>query len=196
VSRGYCPDVRKEHSEAEAGGPQSTLFEGRHHAEPAGRSADYRRAIARFATGVAIVTTRVDDVDVAMTVNSLASVSLVPVLVLFCADKAARFHDAVVGSRHWAVSVLGVDDEPASRWFATRGRRYEARLGGHPTRPGPITGLPLFPSAIATLECRTWKTVDAGDHTVIFGEVLGVDVPLERQPPLLYFESGYWALPT
>ena len=130
-----------------------------------------------------------------MTVNSLASVSLSPLLVLFCADKAARFHHEVLAAGQWAVSVLGVEEQAASRWFATRGRRDEARLGGHPTVSGPVTGLPLFPGAIASLECRTWKTVEAGDHTVIFGEVLGVDVPAERQPPLLYYESGYRSLP-
>lgn len=156
--------------------------------------AAYRRAIARFATGVAIVTTAVDGVEVAMTVNSLASVSLSPVLVLFSVDKAARFHGAVLATGLWAVSVLAAVDEPASRWFATRGRRDESRLGGYPTVPGPVTGLPLFRQAIAALECRTWKTVDAGDHTVILGEVLAVQAPTERQPPLLYFESGYRTL--
>ncbi|MEP6462787.1 MAG: flavin reductase family protein [Frankiaceae bacterium] len=159
------------------------------------RSAEYRRAIARFATGVAIVTTRGDGVDVAMTVNSLTSVSLSPTLVLFSADKAARFHDAVLAAGRWAVSILSSADEPASRWFATRGRRDEARLGGHPSQPGPVTGLPLFPGAIASLECRTWNTVDAGDHTVILGEVLAAAAPPDRPSPLLYFESRYRILP-
>lgn len=154
-------------------------------------SADYRRAIARFATGVAIVTTRVGGVEVAMTVNSLTSVSLSPVLVLFCVDQTARFSEAVLDAGQWAVSILAAADEPASRWFATRGRRDEARLGGYPTVPGPVTGIPVFREAIAALECRTWNTVAAGDHTVIFGEVLGVQAPPERRSPLLYFESGY-----
>lgn len=61
--------------------------------------------------------------------------------------------------------------------------------------PGPITRLPVFPQAIASLECRTYKTVKAGDHTIIIGDVLGVDAPVERQLPLLYFESGYRVLP-
>jgi flavin reductase (DIM6/NTAB) family NADH-FMN oxidoreductase RutF len=114
--------------------------------------------------------------------------------VLFCADKSARFHGAVLRTGLWAVSVLGVGDESASRWFATRGRPDEARLGGYPTSPGPRTGLPLLDSGIAFLECRTWATHDAGDHTVVIGEVLAVDSPVERQPPLLYFESRYGVL--
>nr|BFE83461.1 hypothetical protein GCM10020093_060620 [Planobispora longispora] len=38
----------------------------------------YRRAVGRFATGITIVTTRLDEIDYAMTVNSFASVSSTP----------------------------------------------------------------------------------------------------------------------
>ncbi|MFC7592752.1 flavin reductase [Nonomuraea antimicrobica] len=61
----------------------------------------YRKVVGRFATGVAIVTTRVGDVDHAMTINSFTSVSLEPLLVLFCAEKVSRFHDAVLEAGTW-----------------------------------------------------------------------------------------------
>src|SRR5262245_20823752 len=73
----------------------------------------YRKVAGRYATGIAIVTTRTDGVDHAMTVNSLASVSLDPILTLFCAEKIARFHDAVLEAGVWGVSVLGEEDEEA-----------------------------------------------------------------------------------
>src|SRR3954452_11520966 len=83
---------------------------------------EYRRVVGRFATGVTIVTTVADGMHHAMTVNSFTSVSLDPVLVLFCAEKISRFHDAVLQAGTWGVSVLGVEHEGLSRWFATRGR--------------------------------------------------------------------------
>lgn len=58
----------------------------------------YRSVVGRFATGIAVVTTKSDGLEHAMTVNSLTSVSLEPVLVLFCAEKIARFHDAVLSA--------------------------------------------------------------------------------------------------
>ena len=63
-----------------------------------------------------------------MTVTAFTSVSLEPLLVLFCAEKIARFHDAVLRTGTWAVSVLDEDAEKTARWLATRGRPLEGQL--------------------------------------------------------------------
>ena len=47
---------------------------------------DYRRVVGRFATGVTVITTVLDGDHHAMTCNSFTSVSVEPVLVLFCAE--------------------------------------------------------------------------------------------------------------
>lgn len=155
---------------------------------------EYRRVVGRFATGIAIVSTVADDVDHAMTVNAFTSVSLDPLLVLFCAEKIARFHDAVTRSGHWAVSVLSSADEDASRWFATRGRPLHGQLDGWPHHRGDRTGAAIFSTAIAALECRTREAYDGGDHTIVVGEVLGVGRPAPDARPLIYYEGHYDAL--
>lgn len=155
----------------------------------------YRRAIGRYATGIALVTTVLDDVQHAMTCNSLTSVSLEPVLVLFCAEKIARFHDAVLASGSWAVSVLSVGQEALSRRFALRGRPLHGQFDDVPHRLGPATGAALVSGAAAVLECRTVRTMDGGDHTVVLGEVLAVEAPAGPAEPLLYYEGGYRGLP-
>jgi flavin reductase (DIM6/NTAB) family NADH-FMN oxidoreductase RutF len=152
---------------------------------------EYRRVVGRFATGIAIVSTVADGIDHAMTVNAFTSVSLDPLLVLFCAEKIARFHDAVLTSGEWAVSVLGEEAEDASRFFATRGRPLEGQLDGWPFHRGGRTGAPIFKSAIAALECRTKAVHDGGDHAIVVGEVLSVERPMELGRPLIYYESHY-----
>jgi len=152
---------------------------------------EYRRVAGRFATGITVVTTVLDGAAHAMTVNAFTSVSLDPVLVLFCPEKAARFHDVVTGAGVWAVSVLGEDAEDASRWFATRGREIKEQLNGWPSRPGPCTGAPILDGAIAAIECRTHAVHDGGDHSIVVGEVLGVDRPNPGGNPLLYYDGGY-----
>src|SRR6187551_1696115 len=82
----------------------------------------FRRAVGHFATGVTVVTARVDGIDHAMTASAFTSVSLDPVLVLVCVDKEARFRDAVLESGQWGVSVLSVAGRQAADWFATKGR--------------------------------------------------------------------------
>lgn len=151
----------------------------------------YRRVVGRFATGVTVVTTVVDGEHHAMTCNSFTSVSLDPVLVLFCAEKVARFHDAVLATGTWAVSVLGEGQEQLSRRFAVRGRPLEDQLAGVPHTIGTETGAAVLDGALAALECRTVSTVDAGDHTVLVGAVCGLAVPDPLGAPLLYYEGRY-----
>ena len=154
---------------------------------------DYRRVVGRFATGVTVITTLVDGEQHAMTCNSFTSVSLEPVLVLFCAEKIARFHDAVLSTGTWAVSVLAQGQEDVSRRFAVRGRPLEDQFAGLPHSVGPLTGAAVVDGALASLECRTVSTADAGDHTVVIGEVLGLGVPDPDGEPLLYYEGRYRA---
>lgn len=151
----------------------------------------YRRVVGRFATGVTVITARFGDEQHAMTCNSFTSVSLEPVLVLFCAEKVARFHEVVLATGEWAVSVLAQGQEDLSRRFAVRGRSLEDQFTGVAGTPGPLTGAAVIGGAVAALECRTVSTVDAGDHTVVVGEVLGLDVPAPAGEPLLYYEGRY-----
>ena len=154
---------------------------------------DYRRVVGRFATGVTVITAMLDDEHHAMTCNSFTSVSLDPVLVLFCAEKVARFHDVVLSSGTFAVSVLAQGQEDVSRRFAVRGRPLEDQFVGLPHTHGPLTGAAVVDGALAALECRTLSTTDAGDHTVVIGEVLGLGVPDPEGDPLLYYEGRYRA---
>jgi len=155
---------------------------------------EYRRVVGRFATGVTVVTSLLDGEHHAMTCNSFTSVSLDPVLVLFCPEKIARFHDVVLSARHWAVSVLAQGQEGASRQFARRGRTIEDQFADVPHTYGPLTGSIVLDGALASLECRTVSTTDAGDHTVVIGEVLGLGVPDPHAAPLLYYEGRYEAV--
>lgn len=154
----------------------------------------YRRAAGRFATGVTIVTTHADGIDHAMTVNAFTSVSLDPVRVLFCAEKRARFHEVVLRSGLWAVSVLPHGASDASSWFATRGRPLAGQLQRWPHDTGPRTGAPVFLDALAAMECRTAAVYDGGDHSIVLGDVLEVSMPNPEGQPLLYYEGGYAAL--
>ncbi|WP_242614517.1 flavin reductase family protein [Actinomadura roseirufa] len=153
--------------------------------------ARFRRVAGRFATGVAIVTTVADGADHAMTVNAFTSVSLDPPLVMFCAEKIARFHDVVLGTGLWAVSLLTEDMADASQWFATRGRALDGQLRGWEHTRGPATGAAVFARAVGALECRTHAVHDGGDHSIVVGEVLALDVPDPGGLPLVFYDGRY-----
>ncbi len=150
----------------------------------------FRRAAGQFASGIVVVTTGSGH---AMTVSAFTSVSLDPPLVLFCAEKVARFHDAVLAERSWAVSILAEDDEKTARWLAIRGRPLESQLDGVANHPGSVTGAPLLDEALATLECRTESVHDGGDHSIVVGRVLAVEEPEDpaSRGPLLHYSGTY-----
>ena len=162
--------------------------------EPLGSDNDvarFRRAMARFATGVTVVTTVVDGIDHAMTASAFTSVSLEPLLVLVCVEREARFHDAVTESGVWGVSVLDESARPASQWLATRGRPLHGQLDRVPHTTGPVTGVALLEQSLSALECRTTDVHIAGDHSIVVGEVLSIELPDSPAGPLLYHRGAY-----
>ena len=153
-------------------------------------AAAFRRAAGRFPTGIAVVATTLHGTGHAMTVSAFSSVSLDPLLVLFCAEKIARFHDAVLEAGIWSVSVLDEDSEKTAHWLATRGRPLDGQLDMIAHHPGPVTGAPILAAALASIECRTTAVHDGGDHSIVVGEVVGVTEPKDGGP-LVYFGGGY-----
>jgi flavin reductase (DIM6/NTAB) family NADH-FMN oxidoreductase RutF len=164
-------------------------------AMPAPDGGAFRRAAGRLPTGIVVVCTSLHGIGHAMTVSAFTSVSLEPLLVLFCAEKIARFHDAVLDAGIWSVSVLDQESEKTARWLATRGRPLEGQLDQIAHHPGPVTGAPILDAALASLECRTTAVHDGGDHSIVVGAVVGVGEPQDGGPqdggPLIYYGGGY-----
>ena len=154
----------------------------------------FRRAISRFATGVAVLTTRTRDIDHAMTANALTSVSLEPLLLLVCVEREARFHDAVVDAGVWGLSVLSAGDRPGADWLATRGRPLHAQLDLIAHHRGPQTGVPLLDGALSTFECRTTAVHPGGDHSIVVGEVVSVTTAAHPGEALVYYRGRYGTL--
>jgi flavin reductase (DIM6/NTAB) family NADH-FMN oxidoreductase RutF len=150
-----------------------------------------RQAVGQFATGIAVVATSTGGVTHAMAVSAFTSVSLDPLLVLVCAEKIARFHDAVLASGTWAVSLLGDESEKAAAWLATRGRPLEGQLDTFRHHAGPVTGAPILDDALTAMECRTTAVHDGGDHSIVVGEVVAVTEPRATGSPLLYYAGRY-----
>jgi flavin reductase (DIM6/NTAB) family NADH-FMN oxidoreductase RutF len=151
----------------------------------------FRRAIGHFATGVTVVTTEVDGVDHAMTASAFSSVSLEPVLVLVCVDKEARFRDAVLESGVWGVSILSTAGRRAAEWFATKGRPLVGQLDRFPHHRGRMTGSALLDGSIAWLECRTTAVYDGGDHDIVVGEVIDLEIG-DRDAAALVYHRGHY----
>jgi flavin reductase (DIM6/NTAB) family NADH-FMN oxidoreductase RutF len=151
----------------------------------------FRRVSSRFTTGISVVATHHEGVDYAMTVSAFNSVSLDPLLVMICVEKITRFHEAVLASGLWTVSVLAEDAQEASRWFALKARPTGGQMADYAHHAGEVTGMPVLDAAMAVIECRTHAVYAGGDHDIVLGDVVGLWADAESRRPLLYFEGGY-----
>ena len=142
-----------------------------------------RRAMGRFATGVAVVTTYAGGAPHGMTVNSLTSVSLDPPLLLVCLTNGARSTEATAEAGRFAVNILSARQEHLALRFAKPGADHFAGLevthGRH--------RVPVIPDAFAHLECVVDRRFVAGDHLVVVGRVIEV---CERDGEPLGFLGG------
>ena len=153
------------------------------------REQDFRDALARWASGVTVVTARDAEGEPAgMTAASFAAVSLDPPLVLVCVARAAQSHDGLVGAPGFAVHLLGADQAAMSRRFAEPG---PAKFNGLAGGSGPF-GAPLLPFDVARLVCAHHAALDGGDHTILVGRVVSTE--LAGSDPLLYCNRTYGRL--
>lgn len=67
------------------------------------------------------------------------------------------------------------------------------QLARVPHRRGPVTGAALLEDAVATFECATEAEHPAGDHVLLVGRVLTVELGRD-EPPLLYSRGDYAGL--
>jgi 3-hydroxy-9,10-secoandrosta-1,3,5(10)-triene-9,17-dione monooxygenase reductase component len=148
----------------------------------------FRALMARWATGVSVVTARHGGGDAGLTVNSLVSVTLTPPTVLVSLTTDADTLPVAEASGHFGVSFLAADQRVLSERFARTAERAE-KFDGVAVHRGPA-GSPLLDGHIGAVECRLVDRTPVHDHVLLRGEVIHTESGRDA-PPLLFFRSGY-----
>lgn len=157
-------------------------------------SAEFRRALSRFATGVTVVTAAQKNGGLkGMTANAFTSVSLNPALVLVCVGLKARTHNVLKSARYFGISVLDETQQEVAEYFA-RPEADPALMASLGIRIGREShGVPYIQNCLAHLACRRVAARRAGDHTIFIGKVEHLSCREGR--PLLFYGGRYHALP-
>ncbi len=129
-----------------------------------------RKTLGAFPTGVCLVTTvGADGKREGMTINSFASVSLSPPLVLWSIRDDARSADVFIGSPNFIVAVLTDQQQELAMHFAKSAadkfERYEDAFDNG------LGGCPRLIDSVATFECTTYSRYQEGDHTILVGRI-------------------------
>jgi flavin reductase ActVB len=149
----------------------------------------FRDAMARFPSGVTIVTTADEDGRWwGFTASSFCSVSMDPPLVLVCLAATAQCHPAFVAAERFNVHVVHPEHADLAVRFATREADKFADGGFRSDEHG----LPVLDGAVATLGCRTHAVQPAGDHSILLGRVERAWVGEEH--PAVYFQRRFHRL--
>lgn len=154
--------------------------------------ADFRELMARFPTGVAVVTTYDRDGQPrGMTCSSLCSVTLEPPTLLVCLRDGSPTLDSIRQRDRFAVNLLHEGARSTAELFASGAPDRFDRVGWQDTGGG---GPSLVDDAHSVAHCRVSDTKLVGDHLVVFGEVERLWETGERRP-LLYGLRQYAAWP-
>jgi len=152
---------------------------------PADDARMFRRCLGQFGTGIAIVTTQKDGQLAGVTVNSVASVSLDPPLVLWSISRTSRSFPLFRSTAAFAINVLSKDQIDLSRHFSSS---VEDKFQGVPTRRGHLE-IPLLEGAVSHVECTVEAAYEGGDHVILVGRV--VRVSRYGEEPLLFVQGRY-----
>ena len=162
---------------------------------PPGAASTWRPALrdllGSYPTGVAIVTTRAaDGRNVGLTINSFASLSLDPPLVLWSlvnrSPNLAVFRD----SAHFAINILASGHEALARRFADPA--VPDKFADVTVRETP-EGVAAIDGALATLVCAHDHCRTVGDHLLLVGQV--VRVASQPSEPLVFHAGRFTSVP-
>lgn len=154
------------------------------------RITTFKEVMGNYPTGVTVVTTFDDNKrPIGLTVNSFASVSLEPMLILWSIDKRSGSYQHFLKADKFAVNLLSADQEELCTLFSSK---VDDRFSQCDWRESDLT-LPIFPKAFAALQCKVFEKVEAGDHMIVIGEVLAIQNM--RKEPLLYHKRIIGAIP-
>lgn len=145
---------------------------------------DFKTAMGRFLTGVTIVSCiRQDGTPYGLTVNSFASVSLNPRLVLWSLIKDNSSAEDFAKAQSFSIAFLAEEQGDICQRFASD---HEDRFAGVAWHQGP-SGAPVIENALTVLECAPWQLHDGGDHIIHIGEVTAIHHNPDAQKPMSYF---------
>jgi flavin reductase (DIM6/NTAB) family NADH-FMN oxidoreductase RutF len=139
----------------------------------------FRNVLSHYPTGVSIVTGDVPDMGpVGLVVGTFTSLSLEPALVSFMPAKSSTSWPKIQSSGSFCVNVLGANQGDLCKQFSARGGK---KFEGVDWRPA-ATGSPILSGAVAWVDCRIEQVFDSGDHQIVVGRVVDLQVESDELP--------------
>ncbi len=144
-----------------------------------------RAVLGRFASGVTVVSGIGTEGPVGFTCQSFFSLSLVPPLVALAPSRLSVSWPHMHTRAAFTASVLTDRQEALARAFSVRGRDKFRGVGWTPG----TNGAPRIHDALAWVDCRVERVYDGGDHHLVIGRILAME--LGDGQPLVFYRGGF-----
>ena len=148
--------------------------------------AKFKEAMSTFATGITVVAGIEDGDPVGFTCQSFVSLSIDPPYIAVAPARTSTSWPRIAKAGSFCVNVLSEHQRELCQGFAVSGGN---KFDGVAWSPAPETGSPLIEGSLAWVDCSVELVHDAGDHELIIGRVLDLDVG--EGLPLLFFRSKF-----
>ncbi len=139
----------------------------------------FRDLMAGVCAPVTVVTTTIDGVPHGAMVSSFASLSLDPPLISVAFDRGSAQLARIQQAGRFGVNLLGLAQDDLAMVFARRSQNRFEGVDWHRS-----AGLPRLTETAGWIECELYRSVEGGDHLLLFGLV--VNASSRALPPLVY----------
>ena len=147
---------------------------------------NYKKTMSKFATGVTIIYINDKKTFIGKTVNSFASLSLDPPLVLFALDKKASSLNKFKKSKFIGINFLSNKQKKLSDFFANKNNNSWKEVSYYLSKKN----LPMIKNSIVNLSCQNIKTQICGDHILFICKILELKFD-EKLKPLIYSNKKF-----
>lgn len=146
------------------------------------------KALGKVASGLHVVTSKKDGNPIGFTASFLGQVSFDPPIVSVAMKKGRASFDGVMESKAFVVNIMTKETMKLVGAFANPKieNPFENVLCEEKT-----LGLPVLMDSLAYLECKVHSSIEVGDHTVVFGEIVNGELLREGDPATHVRKNGF-----
>jgi len=141
--------------------------------------------------GVYIVTAQASGKKNGMTAAWVSQVSFKPLLLMVAIAPARFTHGLIKASGFFAINTLSEDQIELAKYFGTHSGKNVDKFANIPYIEAG-NGSPILKEAMAYVECKLVNAFEAGDHTLIIGEVLEGEILKPDKQPLLFIWDKFF----
>ncbi len=153
--------------------------------------AAFKDALARLASGVAVISCWDGTTPRGLLVSSITGLSVEPPRFLFCVRKEASSHDALLAAGACGIAILAAGDEAEALRFASPAQAHERFTD--PRWDLARSGAPRLHAGLTSASCVIDQAIDAGGHTIVV--VTATHLTIRPGAPLVAYDRAFHALP-